>query len=38
MVRRRLTVKAVRYIGEESNELEHWEILGVNIELFLYVR
>jgi hypothetical protein len=35
MVRRPLTVQAVRYIGKESNELEDAEILGVNNESYL---
>jgi hypothetical protein len=35
MVRRHLTVQAVRYIGKESNELEDVEILGVNNESYL---
>ena len=35
MVRRHLTVQAVRYIGKESNELEDAEILGVNNESYL---
>lgn len=39
MLRRHLTVQAVTYIGKESNELEHAEILGVNNESYLeYVR
>jgi hypothetical protein len=35
MMRRHLTVQAVRYIGKESNELEYAEILGVNNESYL---
>ena len=35
MMRRHLTVQAVRYIGKESNELEHAEILGIDNESYL---